>query len=111
MERFADSELTLGVRQSVVPSASAEVCALESLGDDAVKAALQALPETQRMVIYYIDVEGYRYSEVARILDIPVGTVMSRVNRGRRKLRALLVEKAAAEGYLELVSSADREAA
>jgi RNA polymerase sigma-70 factor, ECF subfamily len=78
---------------------SAELAVLEAMGDDDVRDALQALPEGQRLVVYYADVEGFRYKEIAAILDLPLGTVMSRLHRGRTNLRALLVDVAAARGY------------
>jgi RNA polymerase sigma-70 factor (ECF subfamily) len=78
---------------------SAELAALDAMGDDEVLDALRALPEGQRMVVYYADVEGFRYKEIAAIMDMPLGTVMSRLHRGRRNLRALLIEVAAARGY------------
>ena len=78
---------------------SAELAALDATGDDEVLDALRALPEGQRMVVYYADVEGFRYKEIAAIMDMPLGTVMSRLHRGRRNLRALLIEVAAARGY------------
>jgi RNA polymerase sigma-70 factor, ECF subfamily len=81
-------------RLSAVASASAELVFIESLGDDEVRDAFCGLPESQRMVMYYVDVEGFRYAEAADVLDIPLGTVMSRLYRGRRALRALLVERA-----------------
>jgi RNA polymerase sigma-70 factor (ECF subfamily) len=51
------------------------------------------------LVVYYADVEGFRYKEIAAILDMPLGTVMSRLHRGRKNLRALLIDVAAARGY------------
>jgi RNA polymerase sigma-70 factor (ECF subfamily) len=78
---------------------SAELAALDAMGDDEVLDALRALPEGQRMVVYYADVEGFRYKEIAAIMDMPLGTVMSRLHRGRKNLRALLIEVAAARGY------------
>lgn len=80
-------------------NASAELAVLEAMGDDEVRDALQALPEGQRLVVYYADVEGFRYKEIAEILGVPLGTVMSRLHRGRSNLRALLVDVAAARGY------------
>jgi RNA polymerase sigma-70 factor, ECF subfamily len=69
---------------------SAEVEALESLPDTEIRAALLSLREEFRMAVYYADVEGFSYAEIADIMNIPVGTVMSRLHRGRRQLRARL---------------------
>jgi RNA polymerase sigma-70 factor (ECF subfamily) len=87
------------VRPSATKSPSAELAVLEAMGDDEVRDALQALPEAQRLVVYYADVEGFRYKEIAAILDMPLGTVMSRLHRGRTNLRALLIDIAVARGY------------
>ena len=101
-QRRPDEVLTADVTE-VWPRAgghqSAEVAVLEAMGDDEVRDALAALPEGQRMVVYYADVEGFRYKEIAAILDVPLGTVMSRLHRGRANLRALLMDVAAARGY------------
>ena len=58
--------------------------------DDEVKAALDSLPENFRLAVYLADVEGFAYKEIAEILDVPIGTVMSRLSRGRRRLQELL---------------------
>ena len=87
------------MRPSASQNQSAELAVLEAMGDEDVRDALQALPEHQRLVVYYADVEGFRYKEIAAILDTPLGTVMSRLHRGRAKLRALLIDVAAARGY------------
>lgn len=79
---------------------SAELAALESPGDDEVREALAELREDQRLAVYHADVEGLRYKEIALILDIPEGTVMSRLDRGRRALRELLLGVASERGYL-----------
>jgi len=71
-------------------ASSAEVEALGRLGDSDVVRALAELPAAYKTVIYLADVEGYRYAEIADVLDIPVGTVMSRMHRGRTMLRAKL---------------------
>jgi RNA polymerase sigma-70 factor, ECF subfamily len=69
---------------------SAEIEALEFLPDQKVKAALDALPESLRMVVYYADVAGMSCKEIAAAMNTPIGTVVSRLHRGRRRLRSTL---------------------
>jgi RNA polymerase sigma-70 factor (ECF subfamily) len=69
---------------------SAEDHALDSLPDNDIKSAMQALPQQFRDVVYYADVEGLRYREIAAITNTPTGTVASQLHRGRRQLRMLL---------------------
>ncbi len=76
----------------------ADVEALESLPDSTVTQALAALPEDFRLVVYYADVEGFSYKEIAEIMGTPVGTVMSRLHRGRKQLRTALAEYAQSLG-------------
>jgi RNA polymerase sigma-70 factor (ECF subfamily) len=73
---------------------SAVAEAIDHLPDSAVKDALQSIPEDFRMAVYFADVEGFSYQEIADIMKTPVGTVMSRLHRGRRMLRELLAEYA-----------------
>ena len=73
---------------------SAETEMLDALPDNEIKAAMDALPEGFRTVVYYADVQGYTYAETAAILNIPHGTVMSRASRGRKRLRIALAHVA-----------------
>lgn len=75
---------------STGPARSAETEALGSMGDSAVVRALAELPARYKTVIYLSDIEDYRYTEIADMLGIPIGTVMSRVHRGRAMMRAKL---------------------
>jgi RNA polymerase sigma-70 factor, ECF subfamily len=91
----------LGNAESVTQSTStrsAEAEAIDHLPDSAVKDALQSIPEDFRMAVYFADVEGFSYQEVADIMKTPVGTVMSRLHRGRKMLRELLSEYARERG-------------
>jgi RNA polymerase sigma-70 factor, ECF subfamily len=85
---FADYQ-TAGNGGTLV-NGSAEVSALEALPDDEVKAALMTLSMESRLAVYYADVEGFSYKEIAGILNVSVGTVTSRLHRGRQRLRTEL---------------------
>ncbi len=78
---------------------SAENIALDELPDEEIKAALSELSEDRRLAVYLADVEGFSYKEIAEIMDTPIGTVMSRLHRGRRQLRELLADHARQLGY------------
>lgn len=79
---------------------SAEMEALDQLLDADVAAALASLPEDFRVAVYLADVEGFSYQEIADMMETPVGTVMSRLHRGRKQLRESLLEYASDRGYL-----------
>ena len=82
----------LGGLEAAKAGRSAEDEVLESITDDEVKRAIEALPEQFRMAVLLADVEGFSYKEIASILDVPIGTVMSRLHRGRRGLQKALHE-------------------
>jgi RNA polymerase sigma-70 factor (ECF subfamily) len=73
---------------------------LENVLDEDVQRALDKLPPDYRMVVLLADLEGFSYKEIAEILEVPVGTVMSRLYRGRRLLEAAMLEFAREHGYL-----------
>lgn len=81
----------VSLEHATVPGlCSAELTVLEQLPDQAIKEALMTLPEPQRMAIYFADVEGFSYKEIAEITGTSIGTVMSRLHRGRQRLRSAL---------------------
>src|ERR1700722_10560612 len=80
----------LGGLEAVTAGRSAEEEVLEHFTEGEVKAAVEELPEQFRMAVLLADVEGFSYKEIADILDIPIGTVMSRLHRGRKALQKTL---------------------
>ncbi|KHO30116.1 sigma-70 family RNA polymerase sigma factor [Corynebacterium minutissimum] len=77
---------------------SAEVAALKQMPDSEISDAMNDLPEDYRMVVYYADVVGLAYKEIAEVMDTPLGTVMSRLHRGRKLLRTALKDVAREKG-------------
>lgn len=90
---------------------SAEVDALESLPDDEIKAALMTLREEIRVAIYYADVEGFSYKEIANMTNTSVSTVMSRLHRGRQRLRVALRAVAIQRGMKSAETLGERPSA
>jgi RNA polymerase sigma-70 factor, ECF subfamily len=90
----------IGALESAVASRSAEDQLMDLFTDGEVKDAIEALPETFRIAVYLADVEGFSYKEIAEMLDIPIGTVMSRLHRGRKAMQKALYEYASARGLL-----------
>jgi RNA polymerase sigma-70 factor (ECF subfamily) len=82
----------LGGLEAATAGRSAEDEVLDHFTDEHVKAALEALPEQFRMAVLLADVEGFSYKEIADILDVPIGTVMSRLHRGRKALQKALLD-------------------
>ncbi|MCV7282090.1 sigma-70 family RNA polymerase sigma factor [Mycolicibacterium flavescens] len=90
-DALTERDLVGNTDRGCTPSAEAEV--LDVLPDDRVRVAMAAMPDGFREVLYYADVEGYTYAETAAILDIPIGTVMSRISRARARLRIALAHR------------------
>jgi len=100
-DEITDWQYTSWQRHTTMGDRSAEVEALEALPDEDIVEAVEALPETLRMVVYYADVVGYRYREIAEIMDTPLGTVMSRLHHARKRLRVLLADVALERGLTQ----------
>jgi RNA polymerase sigma-70 factor, ECF subfamily len=98
--QYAAGQYRLGCR-------SAKMQGLEALSDSEISEVLDALPANPRMAVYYADVCGYRYKEIAEIMDIPIGAVMSRLQSARRRLRMLLVDLAHERGLTRSRVDAD----
>lgn len=97
-EEITDYQLLSSASHESQGLESAEVEALKKLPTSEISEALNALSEDYRMVVYYADVEGLAYKEIAEIMGVPLGTVMSRLHRGRKKLREALKDVARERG-------------
>lgn len=96
-----DWQLAAAASHDATGLRSAEMEALDQTPDQTVVEALSDLPENYRLAVWLSDVEGFAYKEIAEIMDTPIGTVMSRLNRGRAQLRAKLADYAAERGIVK----------
>lgn len=97
-EDVTDSQLYTSSSHDSTGLESAEVEALKMMPNSRISDALNSLNEDYRMVVYYADVEGLAYKEIAEVMEIPLGTVMSRLHRGRKQLREMLKDVAHEQG-------------
>jgi RNA polymerase sigma-70 factor (ECF subfamily) len=99
LDDLEDWQVGQGESLTATRSKSAELEALDNLPSQVIREALDQIPEEFRMVVYYAIVEGLPYAEIAQVMETPVGTVMSRLHRGKKLLKTLLSEYAVQEGY------------
>ena len=98
-EGITDGHMLASAARSPVGLLSAEDQALKRFGDQDIIAAMRSLPEQFRTTVYYADVQGLSCKEIAAVMNTPIGTVVSRLHRGRRRLRVLLAEAGSSQGY------------
>lgn len=99
-EGIEDWQLYAAEQHTSTGLRSAEMEALDALPDSDIKDALAQLPEDFRVAVYLADVEGFPYKEIAEMMGTPIGTVMSRLHRGRKQLQVLLADYARDRGIL-----------
>jgi RNA polymerase sigma-70 factor (ECF subfamily) len=99
LDDLEDWQVGGGESITSISTRSAELEALDNLPSKVIRDALDEIPEEFRMVVYYAVVEGLPYAEIADVMGTPVGTVMSRLHRGKKLLKNLLSDYAAQEGY------------
>ena len=107
LDDIDDLYLYRRIRPAADLGRSAEETLMESFSEAEVVAAVEALPDIYRMAVLLADVEGFSYAEIAEMLDIPIGTVMSRLHRGRKALQKELYEFAVARGLSDPQPDAD----
>ena len=104
-EQIQDWQMTRAQGHTSSGLRSAETEALEHLPNESIAQAMSQVPEDFRDAVYLADVEGFSYKEIAEIMNCPVGTVMSRLHRGRKMLRELLHDYALESGFLKVEQS------
>ena len=97
-DEVTDSQLYTSSSHDSSGLESAEIEALKLMPNSRISDALNALSDDYRMAVYYADVEGLAYKEIAEVMEVPLGTVMSRLHRGRKQLREMLKDVAQEQG-------------
>lgn len=99
LDDLEDWQVGSGESVTSKPARSAEAEALDNLPSTIIRESLDQIPDEFRMVVYYAVVEGLPYAEIAEVMETPVGTVMSRLHRGKKMLKELLTDYARQEGF------------
>jgi RNA polymerase sigma-70 factor (ECF subfamily) len=100
LDAVEDFSMYRAVRVEGIAPLDVESAVLNRIGEEAILKAIDALPEDFRIVVALGDVEGFSYKDMAAILDVPIGTVTSRLYRGRKQLQRALWDHAREAGYL-----------